>query len=334
MKRILLTGIGGFVGSHILSHILKNTDWEVVGIASWTHKGTPERITEDDNYKANKDRVTVITHDLIAPFTEQTIKRIGKIDYILNVAADSHVDRSITEPVRCIQNNVNIATTMLELARVLKPEIFIQFSTDEVYGAAPDGVNHAEWSSILPSNPYSASKACQEAIAISYWRTYGVPVVITNTMNVYGERQDSEKFLAKCISKIEKGEVMTVHGREGYIGSRFYIHARNVASAMLFLLGKKPSLYTDEGGVDRPDRYNVVGEVEMDNLSVAKLIAEIRGKELKYELTDFHATRPGHDRRYALDGKKLKESGFEYPVSFRDSLTAYINWTLKNNNWL
>ena len=334
MKRILLTGIGGFIGSHILSHILKNTDWEVVGIASWTHKGTPERITEDDNYKVHKDRVTIITHDLISPFTEQTIKRIGHIDYILNVAADSHVDRSITDPTLCIHNNVHLVTTMLELARIIKPEIFIQFSTDEVYGAAPDGVNHKEWSPIIPSNPYSASKAAQEAIAISYWRTFGVPVVITNTMNVYGERQDAEKFLAKCISKIQKGETMTIHGREGYIGSRFYIHARNVASAMMFLLSKTPSKYTDDGGIDRPDRYNVVGEVEMDNLSVAKTVAEIMGKALKYELTDFHATRPGHDRRYALDGTKLKEAGFEYPVSFRDSLTAYINWTIKNNLWL
>ena len=204
--RVLLTGVGGFIGSHVLSHILKTTDWEVVGVASWTHKGTPERIEEDENYQENKKRVTIITHDLSAPFTEQTKKRIGKVDYILNIASDSHVDRSIEEPVPFIQNNVNIALNMLELAREVKAKIFLQFSTDEVYGAAPLGHNHKEWEAILPSNPYSASKASQEAIAVSYWRTYGVPVVITNTMNVFGERQDTEKFLLCVFQTLTKGK--------------------------------------------------------------------------------------------------------------------------------
>jgi len=336
-KTVLITGLGGFIGSHVLAHILKKTDWYVIGVASWKHMGTPERILEDETYQANKDRVAIITHDLQSPFTEQTLWGLKRtnVDYILNIASDSHVDRSITDPVPFVQNNVNLALTMMELARIVKPKAFIQFSTDEVYGAAPMGVNHAEWSPIIPSNPYSASKAAQEAIMISAWRTYGVPLIITNTMNVFGERQDKEKFLAMCISKINRGDILTIHGNKDFIGSRYYIHARNVADGLIYILENlPPKMYTDGGSVDRPDRYNLVGEREINNLEIAKMIAEIIGKPLEYELVDFHAGRPGHDRRYALDGAKLALAGWKPPLSIQDSLARYVNWTLKNPQWL
>lgn len=330
--RILLTGASGFIGSHFLEHILINTDWDIICIASWKHKGTPERILESKYY--DPKRVEVITHDLVSPITEQTIKRLGKIDYIVNFAAESHVDRSIDEPVPFIKNNVDVALTMFELARLIKPKKFIQISTDEVYGVAPDGVNHKEWSSIIPSNPYSASKACQEAIAISYWRTYSVPLIITNTMNNFGERQDKEKYVAQLISKIEKGETVTIHGSEDYIGSRYYLHARNHADAVLFLLNNiEPTLY-DDGDHTLPERYNVVGDVELNNLELAQRVSGIIGKELKYELSDFHSTRPGHDRRYALDGTKLKERGWTAPLGFEESLRQTIEWTQNNRQWL
>jgi dTDP-glucose 4,6-dehydratase len=330
--RILLTGASGFIGSHFLEHILINTDWDIICIASWKHKGTPERILESKYY--DPKRVEVITHDIVSPLTEQTIKRLGKIDYIVNFAAESHVDRSIDEPVPFIKNNVDVALTMFELARVIKPKKFIQISTDEVYGVAPDGVNHKEWSSIIPSNPYSASKACQEAIAISYWRTYSVPLIITNTMNNFGERQDKEKYVAQLISKIEKGETVTIHGSEDYIGSRYYLHARNHADAVLFLLNNiEPTMY-DDGDHTLPERYNVVGDVELNNLELAQMVSGIIGKELKYELSDFHSTRPGHDRRYALDGTKLKERGWTAPLGFEESLRQTIEWTQNNRQWL
>jgi len=311
-----------------------NTDWHITCIASWTHKGTPERIVESKYYQENKDRVDIITHDLIRPFTDQTIKQFKDIDYILNVASESHVDRSIDEPEHFIRNNVEITLTMLELARKIKPEKFIQFSTDEVYGVAPDGTDHAEWSPIIPSNPYSASKACQEAIAISYWRTYNVPVIITNTMNIFGERQDAEKYLAQLIRKIQNGETVTVHGSEDYIGSRKYLHARNCADATLFITQNiEPVLY-DDGDHTVPERFNIVGDVERNNLEVAQDMAEVLGKELKYELTDFHATRPGHDRRYSLDGTKLKNAGWTAPYTYKESLKRYVDWTLDNQQWL
>lgn len=324
--RILLSGAGGFFGSHLLSHLLKNTSHEIVCVCSWKHRGEPYRILNDANYQQNKERVTIITHDLISPFTEDIKQKIGSVDIILNIASESHVDRSITDPVSFIQNNVNLVLTMLEFAREVKPKMFLQFSTDEVYGQAAEGINHKEWSPIIPSNPYAASKAAQEAIAIAYWRTYGVPLIITNTMNLLGQNQDKEKFVPLCIDKISKGETINIHsypdGKRA--GSRFYIHARNAADAVLFIMNKvKPVLYPEK---DCPERFNIVGEKEIDNLSLAQMIADYMKKPLKYELVNFHSSRPGHDCRYALDGSKIAQIGWKPPVAFEQSLYQTIDF--------
>ncbi len=332
-KRALLTGAGGFFGHHLLRHLLTETDWDIVCICSWAHKGIPERVKQALEGQ-DVSRVTVITHDLTAPVPEYTRKHIGHIDYILNIASNSHVDRSIDHPGEFILGNTALAYNMLELARELKPELFLQFSTDEVYGPAPDGVNHPEWATIIPSNPYSASKACQEATAISYWRTYGIPLVITNTMNLFGQAQDPEKYVARLIRKIYRGEKVTIHGREEAIGSRFYLHARNAADAVLFIVRNLPPKPYKEEDVMLPDRYNIVGDVELDNLEMAKLVALMMDKELSYEFEDFHTTRPGHDRRYALSGDKLKSLGWNAPHDFKESLKTTIDWTLSNKSWL
>jgi dTDP-glucose 4,6-dehydratase len=329
--KILLTGAAGFVGSHVLSHLLKNTTHEIVCICSWKHKGAPFRILDDLNYQNNMHRVKIITHDLVSPLTEDVKEKIGKPDVILNIASESHVDRSITHPAEFIENNVKLVINMLEYAREVQPKMFLQFSTDEVYGQAPIGVNHKEWSSIVPSNPYSASKAAQEAIAISYWRTYSVPVILTNTMNVFGERQDKEKFVQLCIDKVDRGEKISIHSYPDgkTAGSRFYIHARNVADAVKFIMDNvKPRMYPK---YELPERFNVVGEKEIDNLTMAQMIAKIVGKPLNYELVNFHSSRPGHDCRYALDGAKLAEYGWKPRVSFEDSLKRTVNFSLKRN---
>jgi dTDP-glucose 4,6-dehydratase len=224
---------------------------------------------------------------------------------------------------------------MLEYAREVKPEVFIQISTDEVYGVAPIGVEFPEWSSVVPSNPYSASKAAQEAICIGYWRTYGVPVVITTTMNNYGQRQDKEKFVPLVIRKVLAGETVTLHAYPGcqVAGSRFYLHARNHADAVLHLLkGIIPKLYAN--GDALPDRFNVVGDREVNNLDMAQFIARVVGKELRYVMTDSHLSRPGHDTRYALDGSAMRKIGWRAPVDFEESLEATIQWTLKHPKWL
>lgn len=329
-KRILITGSAGFIGSHLVEHLLTNTDWEIIGIDSFKHRGDSLRVINDTRY-------SIFCHDLSAPISERLKSKIGSIDYIVNMASESHVDRSIEDPVSFVMNNTALALNMLEFARSCRGlQTFIQISTDEVFGPAVDGYNHHEWDRILPSNPYAASKAAQEAIAISYWRTYRVPLIITNTMNNFGERQDKEKFIPMLISKITKGEMVTIHGTKEYIGKRFYLHARNHADALLHLLKYiKPNTYVSSvSEVLVPSRYNIVGEVEMNNLNVAAIVADILNKPLKYELVDFHGARPGHDVRYALDGTKLKETGWSQPKSFIESLRKTIEWTLQHTEWL
>lgn len=338
---ILITGAGGFVGHHFLEHIFAETDWNVIVTDSFRHKGKTDRVNEVLSVKPSfKKRLVVITHDLAAPFSEQTIQRMGDIDYIVSFASESHVDRSITDPVTFTRNNVDIALNMLELAREVKPRNFVWISTDEVYGpvTSTDLHGHAEWSPILPSNPYAGSKAAQEAMAISYWRTYGVPLQLINCMNMIGERQSSEKMVPMTIGRVARGEKVTIHGTKDNIGTRVYIHARNLADGVLFLLrNRKPVIFGEnsyDGGILRPDRYNVVAPDRIDNLALAEKIAEYVGKPLNYELVDFHKTRPGHDPHYALDGSKLRGLGWEMPVPFDESLERLVKWSLEHPEWL
>lgn len=334
-KRVLLTGGAGSIGTHTFHHIFKNTDWEVVIVDSFKHKGISERVIDMmDEHPENWARLKVITADLAEPFSDNLKNKIGKVDYIINMASLSDVEDSIQNPVPFIQNNINLALNVLEFAREVKPEKFIQISTDEVYGPSGKDQSFEEWSPIVPSNPYSASKAAQESIAISYWRTYGVPVIITNTMNNFGEYQQSSKYPVMIQRAVMEGKTLTVHGSEGNIGTRYYIHSRNHADALLYILKELPVYLHKDGMVDKPDRYNVVGDVQVDNLSLAKLIAELMGKPLKYELVDVHKNRPGHDRHYGLNGIKLKKLGWKSPRPFKESLKNTIDWQLKHPEWI
>lgn len=334
MKRVLLTGASGFVGSHVLRHILVNTDWYIVCPVTFTHKGLSDRIRVavagvDDDY----NRVKVIRCDLTAPISAVTAHEFGKIDYVINVASESHVDRSIEEPATFIVNNVSLICNLLDWARIAQPEKIVQVSTDEVYGPAPVGYAHQEWiDQHLPSNPYSASKAAQEDIAFSYWRTYDVPIAITNTMNIIGETQDPEKFMPMTIKRVLAGEEMSIHASpEGEIGSRFYLHARNQADGLLHVLKQHFPKY---GETNKPERFHIVGEREVDNLEMALMIADAVGKPLKYRLEDFHSSRPGHDLRYALDGKKITDTGWTLPIPLEESIRKTVDWTLKHPEWL
>ena len=333
-KRLLLTGASGFVGSHVLRHALTRTDWEIVCPVTFSHKGLQDRIrlaiSGDEQFQK---RVKLVKCDLAYPISTITAREIGEIDYVLNLASESHVDRSIAEPATFIINNVALICNLLDWARLATPEKIIHISTDEVYGPAPAGTAHREWiDQYFPSNPYSASKAAQESIAFSYWRTYGLPIMITNTMNLIGEMQDPEKFIPMIMRKIIKGEEVSIHGSlQGEIGSRFYIHARNQADALLYLLDKEFPKY---GEAERPEKFHIVGEQEIDNLELAKLIAGHMGKDLNYRIVDFHTARPGHDLRYALDGSKISNLGWKAPVSLIDSLKRTIDWNMAHPEWL
>lgn len=345
MKRVLLTGIGGFIGAHCLDYFLSKTDWQIIGLDSFRHKGTYSRLDEVAKLHSDfKDRVTIFNHDLSVPLDRQLENKIlnkqitwteitqNKIDYIINFASDSAVERSATNPVECLRNNYDLVVNMLELARRIQPDIFFQISTDEVYGDAKEG-QHKEWDAIVPSNPYSASKAAQEAVAIAYWRTFDVPVVITNTVNNIGEWQDSEKFLPKIIETVVSGKSMPIYADdEKNIGSRFYLHTKNHADAILFLTQFKPAKYSE--GAELPDRYNVSGDKEMNNLEFAKLVAEFIGKPLRYELVPSETVRKGYDRRYALDDSKLRSMGWNPPINFYDGLKKCVEWTVYNAHWV
>lgn len=334
--KVLITGVGGAIGVHFIAHIMHNTDWDIVGVDSFRHKGYHDRIVRVcKDHPDWVDRLTIITHDLVAPLTERQVSKIGEVDYIINLASLSDVQGSIDDPVPFIRNNSDLMLNVLEYARIVKPRVFLHFSTDEVYGPAEVGQGHPEWDTILPSNPYSASKAAQEAYAIAYWRSYGVPVIITNTMNNFGEMQGATKYPAMIQKRVDIGRLVEVHSTaDGQMGTRYYLHSRNAADAVLFILNNTKPYLHKPGHVDRPDRYNIVGDKQIDNLELAKLIAKLMGKELRYELVDFHSKAPGHDLHYGLTGDKLDKLGWKSPVSFEDSLKSTIEWQQRNPEWL
>jgi dTDP-glucose 4,6-dehydratase len=333
MKRVLLTGAGGFVGHHTLGHLLQVTDWEVVCTDSFRHMGKTDRLREVLAEAPEQiDRVTVLTHDLRAPVSQQLAYEIGHVDYVIAMASESHVDRSISDPRPFVENNVSVALTVLEYAREVGVEKLVHVSTDEVYGPAPIGVDHLEGAAHRPSNPYSASKACQEAIVYAYWRTYGMPCAIASSMNMIGERQDPEKFVPLALGKILAGDPVPVHvSAGGSQGSRFYLHARNYANALIFLLEQVPFPLYD--GENEMERFNVVGE-EMGNFEMAGLIADCAGFPLMAKPVDFHTYRPGHDLRYALDGQKMAALGWVPPLALADSLERTVEWTMAHPEWL
>lgn len=339
MKKVLLTGAGGAIGCHLLAHIMHNTDWEVVATDSFNpdHKGYFDRITRvcKDNPEWEK-RIRIFVHDLNAPFTSREIKVIGQIDYVLNLASRSDVQASIEDPVSFIRNNTELMLNMLEYARAAKPEAFLHFSTDEVYGATPkDSGGHKEWDTILPSNPYSASKAAQEAMAIAWWRSFGVPLIITNTMNNFGEMQAPSKFPAMIQQKIQRGEAVTVHcSADGEVGTRYYIHSRNTADAVLFILKNVKPIIHQPGEIDRPMRLNIVGDKQMSNLELVEMIGRLMGMTPKIEMMNFHENNPGHDLHYGMNGDKLASLGWKSPVPFEQSLKKTIEWQQQNQEWM
>lgn len=350
MKRVLLTGAGGAIGVHVLAHLMHNTNWEVVALDSWRdeHKGYYDRITRVcRDHPDWVKRIKTFTHDLNAPFTDREIREIGGIDYILNLASRSDVQNSIEDPAPFARNNTELMLTMLDYAcrtwdlynpnhELPKGKVFLHFSTDEVYGSAPiDSKGHKEWATILPSNPYSASKAAQEAYAIAWWRSYDLPLIITNTMNNFGEMQAPSKFPAMIQEKIESGETIKVHSaKNGEIGTRYYIHSRNTADAVLYILKNVSPIFHQSGEIDKPERLNIVGDKQISNLELVHIIGELMGKEPKYEMVYFHDDNPGHDLHYGLDGSKLSKLGWKSPEDFESSMSETIKWQKDNKEWL
>lgn len=338
-KRALITGGAGFIAHHLIGQILKTTDWEVVTLDRLDYSGNLNRLNDilSDFTAEDRKRVKVVFHDLKAELNPLIRSEIGQVDYILHLAAGSHVDRSIEYPMEFVLDNVVATCNILEFARTQKDNLerFIYFSTDEVFGPAPNGIKYKENDRYNSTNPYSATKAGGEELAVAYQNTYSLPIYVTHTMNVFGERQHPEKYIPMCIKRIRDGETVTIHSDSTCTipGSRHYIHAEDVASAILFLLDYQGNFVPDETGAKCP-KFNIVGSEELNNLELAQIIAEAQGKELNYQLIDFHSSRPGHDLRYALDGNKMREMGWEPAKSVKERIADVTNWTLENERWI
>ena len=338
MKRALITGGAGFIAHHLIGQILENTDWEVITLDRLDYSGNLNRLHDLMlSYDPEvRKRVKIVHHDLKAELNPLVRSEVGNVDYIIHLAAGSHVDRSIDYPMEFVMDNVVGTVNILEFARTQKDlERFVYFSTDEVFGPAPDGIKYKENDRYNSTNPYSATKAAAEEIAVAYENTYKLPIYITHTMNVFGERQHPEKFIPMCIKRARDGESVTIHSdsTKTIPGSRHYIHAEDVADAVLFLLDYEGEFETTWGGAKCP-KFNIVGSEELNNLELATIIAEAQGKELKYEMVDFHSSRPGHDLRYALDGDKMKKLGWQPAKSVRERIAEVTKWTLDNKRWI
>lgn len=333
MSRILLTGAAGGVGVHVLAHIMHNTDLDVVCLDSFHHKGYRDRLVRvQQNHPDWASRIRILQHDLTCPISPELAKRIGIVNYIIHLAALSDVSFSISNPGYVIKNNVDSTVVMLEYARTLKLSGFVYFSTDEVYGPVQNDGAHDEWDTHRPSNAYAASKAASEDICYAYWRSYGVPVIITNTMNNFGEMQSGSKFPVMVQKWIQNNEEVIIHGNGKEIGTRYYIHSRNVADALLHILKKHVTRHK-QGELDEPDRYHIVGDLQLSNLQLAQMISELMGKKFKYKLVDFHKDNPAHDIHYGLVDNKLY-ADWEAPLSLEDSLKNTIEWQQRNPEWM
>jgi dTDP-glucose 4,6-dehydratase len=337
-KTILVTGGAGFIAHHLIDKLLTETDYRIVTLDRLDYSGNLNRLNEVvmAHPVQERKRVRVVHHDLKAELNSQIRSHIGKVDMIAHLAAGSHVDRSITYPMEFVQDNVVGTVNLMDYARNLDNlELFAYFSTDEVFGPAPDGISYKENDRYNSTNPYSASKAAAEEMVVAYENSYGLPAIITHTMNVFGERQHPEKYIPMCIKRVRDNQKITVHSNpeKTKAGSRHYIHARDVADALMFLYNYDLSKLPTTFGGAKCQKFNIVGAEEFDNLELAQFIADTQGRPLNYEMVDFHSSRPGHDLRYALDGNKMKDMGWT-PQPVKQRLAEVINWTLTNDRWL
>lgn len=304
--RVLITGAAGFIGSHAARYFCSRyPDWDFLTIDRLNYAASLDRIRDlvyPVDPRLHRALIRVVYHDLRSPVPDHVRKQLGDLDYILHFAAETHVDRSMVDPLPFLESNVVGTYNLLEYARLWQPTLrmFFYVSTDEVYGPAPPGVDYAETAPHRPSNPYSATKAAAEDLVYAWEHSMGVPAIITNTMNNIGEMQHPEKYVPKVIRAIERGEVITVHGSPDQPGTRKYLYAEDHGDAIGFLM---------EHG-RRGERYNVVGTEEVSNLEMVRRLERIMGKQARIRFVDFHSTRPGHDLRYSLDGSKMEQMGW------------------------
>jgi dTDP-glucose 4,6-dehydratase len=331
--RLLITGGLGFLGHHIVESLLKTTDAEIVVLDKMTYASSGfDRLRDIQVY--DDARVHVLGCDLAQSIPEGVAREIGEVDYVIHAAAETHVDNSIADPLPFLMSNVVGTHQLLMWTRSLKSlrRAFL-VSTDEVYGPASlDDKENAfdEQAPFRPANPYAATKAGGESIAMAYANTYRIPITIATTMNLIGERQHHEKYVPLVIRRVLQGEAVVIHANpdRSKSGTRFYLHCRTYAHALGFLIDR------DQRNEKMPDKVNICGEREISNLDLAQFIANVVGKPLQYELLDFHSKRPGHDLAYRMKDDLIRGLGWKRPMNLEQSLEKTVRWYLANPKWL
>ena len=311
--RIVVTGGAGFIGSNFVHHQLQTyDDVEVVDLDKLTYAGNLENLrdVEDD------PRYSFVHGDICDAAVVRSA--LAGADAVVNFAAETHVDRSISDPQDFIRTDVLGTHTLLEAVRELGVGRYLQISTDEVYGSIAEG-SFSEDSDLDPSSPYSASKAGADLLVLAYHRTFGTPVVITRSSNNYGAFQYPEKIVPLFISNALDDQPLPVYGDGRNVRDWLYVED-NCAAIDLVLRQGEP------GNV-----YNVGGGNEVENLDLTRRILELLAKDAG--LIRYVADRPGHDRRYAVDCTKLRALGWAPRTSFDDGLAATVAWYRDNRGW-
>jgi len=318
MKRLLVTGGAGFIGSNFVRMVLsEHPDCLIVNLDKLTYAGNLENLAEFLEHENHK----FIKGDICDGALVERIIDEHKIDAIINFAAESHVDRSITEPKAFIEANVTGTLTLLGAARDKNLERFIQISTDEVYGSLGSEGKFTEHTSLSPNSPYSASKAAADHLVRAFGHTWGLRYNITRCSNNYGPYQFPEKLIPLMINNAINDKELPVYGDGLYVRDWLYVYDH--CTAIWQVLQKAPP----------GEIYNIGGCNEKANMEVVNLILARLGKpqSLIKHVTD----RPGHDRRYAIDASKIiNDLDWQPSVSFEEGINRTIDWYLNNSDWL
>ena len=330
-KTILITGVAGFIGSHVVRRfVLKYPGCTIINADKLTYAGNLENLTDIEK-QANYifERIDIVDKKSVSALFEKY-----PIDGIIHLAAESHVDRSITGPDDFVFTNI-VGTVNLLNAALGKwkddreGKIFYHVSTDEVYGSLGAEGLFTETTAYDPRSPYSASKASSDHLVRSYYHTFGLPVLISNCSNNYGPNQFPEKLIPLAINNIKNNKAIPVYGKGENIRDWLYVEDHAAAIDLIFHSGKTG------------DTYNIGGNNEWKNIDLIKLLCKIMDRKLGREegssenLISYVKDRPGHDLRYAIDSSKLQnELGWEPLPDFAVGLERTVEWYLANTQWL
>jgi len=331
MKKILITGGAGFIGSHVVRRFVKKyQDVQIFNLDALTYAGNLENIKDIEN-EAN---YTFIKADITDADVINELFERHRFDGILHLAAESHVDRSIKDPLAFVKTNVIGTMNLLNAAKAIwkdnyEGKRFYHISTDEVYGSLGAEGLFTETTSYDPNSPYSASKAASDHFVRAYGETYGLPYVLTNCSNNYGTYHFPEKLIPLFINNIINNKPLPVYGDGKYTRDWLFVEDHAVAIDLVFHEGKNH------------ETYNIGGFNEWQNIDLVKLLCAIMDKKLgrtegtSVELITYVKDRPGHDLRYAIDASKInKELGWKPSVTFEEGLERTVDWFLSNQEWL